>query len=358
VINSEVKLRFDSPVPFVGIGSTLLALSGPVLRRLPKRDCIAELVDESRMSYWDGDELVCGAPALNEYGISLAIPTLAESTHTLLSNLTTRYVLSDKGATGAGLLSGAGAAALLEPGVFEAVVALRTPRAEAVARALAAELGTTVENLDQGMLELAEQFGGRRERQFSTAENLKIPGRPLDFKVRAMERLADVGWAERGLQISCPACKLASFVPLSTTMASGPARCPGCGTETDYVRSARSLAIAYRLDSRVDRATDQGVVPHLLAMAALTADYAETYLLPGVDVWFDGDKNKKEADLFGIWHGKVIVGEVKQDGIGPHGFTEQQVKRDVDVAAKLDADIYLILDPPMTSCDERCVSGC
>jgi hypothetical protein len=70
----------------------------------------------------------------------------------------------------------------------------------------------------------------------------------------------------------------------------GPAVCSGCESVQRYTLAHTAPRIAYRLDALVDRATDQGVLPHLLVMAALRAQDPDCSLLPGVDLTFaNGD---------------------------------------------------------------------
>ena len=54
----------------------------------------------------------------------------------------------------------------------------------------------------------------------------------------------------------------------------------------------------YRLNSLVDRANDQGVLPHLLAIAAL-GNGDSTYIVPGVSAVLTGNQ-AVEVDLFGM----------------------------------------------------------
>ena len=136
--------------------------------------------------------------------------------------------------------------------------------------------------------------------------------------------------------------------------------CPGCSTTASYELGADGLALVYRLNSRVDRASDKGVLSHLLAMSALTRRSADTYLLLGVDVWFEGASASVEADLFGVHAGKVVFGEVKQTSTD---FTEAQITRDVNLAVRLGADVYVMASPGQipesasrraaTLCEER-----
>jgi hypothetical protein len=53
-----------------------------------------------------------------------------------------------------------------------------------------------------------------------------------------------------------------------------------------YSGIATGPTVQYRLNTLVDRAADQGVLPHLLVAAVLEQRDERTLILPGVDVEF------------------------------------------------------------------------
>jgi hypothetical protein len=94
----------------------------------------------------------------------------------------------------------------------------------------------------------------------------------------------------------------------------------------------------YRLNSLVDRASDQGAVPHLAALAALRASNPETHLSLGLEIsWTDG--NSSEVDLFGYMSSHIVSGEVKTSSAE---FDSEQIERDVELSAKLRAQIHVM----------------
>jgi hypothetical protein len=106
--------------------------------------------------------------------------------------------------------------------------------------------------------------------------------------------------------------------------------------------------VVYRLNGVVDRAADHGVLPHLLVIAALTRDEPRSHFLPGTDlVLSGGEATTPEVDIFGIWGGKVLAGEVKTSA---SEFDTAQLERDVKLSRRLGADIHLLaaLDPVPT----------
>ena len=127
---------------------------------------------------------------------------------------------------------------------------------------------------------------------------------------------------------NCGGCGLPSFIPFPQT--AGSATCPGCTNPAAY-ETGSALAVYYRLNSHLDMLSDQGVLPHLLTIAALRRHGATAHFLPGIDVWFSqDDSDKAEADIFGVWDGKVLCGEVKTSA---SEFTPDQIARDVSLSA-------------------------
>lgn len=80
--------------------------------------------------------------------------------------------------------------------------------------------------VDNELAEIAAHWGGRAERRYESAEQLKNV--PKADAASALERLCAAGWADRGLQVTYGACGLPSFIPLR--WASGRAICPGCSS--------------------------------------------------------------------------------------------------------------------------------
>lgn len=210
---------------------------------------------------------------------------------------------------------------------------LRTPRSTSLLRDLKQLLPEDYppERLEQ----LASEFGGRAERRYRSLSHIR--GEADNRGGEAAELLCSRSWAERGLKIKCDQCGMASFVPLPQT---GPEpRCTACGATHTTFEPANGPQLHYRLNALVDRAADQGVIPHLFADAILTNQNPQTFLLAGVDLTF-GDNTEKEVDLYGITGGKVVAGEAKTN---PAWFNPEQLERDIDLSARLAADTHLVV---------------
>jgi hypothetical protein len=115
--------------------------------------------------------------------------------------------------------------------------------------------------------------------------------------------------------------------------------CPGCSSPASY-ETGSALSVYYRLNSHLDLLSDQGVLPHLLTIAALERQGRRSYFLPGIDVWFGADdKDHAEVDIFGVRDGQVLAGEVKTSA---SEFTLDQITRDIALSSRLEADIHVL----------------
>jgi hypothetical protein len=157
-----------------------------------------------------------------------------------------------------------------------------------------------------------------------------------------LERLAALGLCSRGFSLQCTACQMESYIELAEI--TGQATCPGCGTRGAYREATNKPSgpvVRYRLSSLLDLASDQGAPPHILGLACLRREAAGRpfYAVPGALLEKDG-KHLGEVDLLGYLGGQVIVGEVKTS---PSEFTEEQVKKDLGLAAHAKAGIYAMI---------------
>ncbi|MGW2643998.1 hypothetical protein ACWC2T_03570 [Streptomyces sp. NPDC001393] len=324
-------LRFTSPVHFHTQGSwALIRAWGSPFDGLPRRNCVATLVEKA--AEWRGDSIQLRSHAQNEYIFSITVPTLAQAAEAVLAEASTRHTLSDKGKLGVALQAQAEIAALLEPGVYEAVIALTTPRSKELLKELRKIKAEGSDDFAQ-LVELASMWGGRAERRYRPTTKLELPPKRAS---EAAERLCALGWAERGVETNCVQCGVRTFHPFEQTQRRPV--CPGCSAPSRYETTADGLSVFYRLDSFVDRASDQGLLPHLLVIAALTEREPNSYFLPGVNLWFS-DQTRGEADVFGLYGGRVLSGEVKASA---SHFTTEQLTHDIALSARLGVDIHLL----------------
>ncbi len=74
--------------------------------------------------------------------------------------------------------------------------------------------------------------------------------------------------------------------------------------------------------------------------------------MPGVDLILD-DESRNEADVVGLLGGRLIVGEVKTSS---SEFTSLQLAKDVEVARRLPADIYVMAAPDDVGAETRAIA--
>ena len=339
VYRDGTVVEVDSPVQFTGGGGVLVRVASSAFDGLPKRPTTASLVMDD--ASWSEDELELAAYAQNRYRLELRIPSLRDAAWALLKNRTAQAALSTKGQLAHRLKELGAAEVLLQDSVTQVIESLRTRRSQDLERALRRALDhvSPTDELRDRLEELASEWGQRSKRGFLPISSIKGLGENAGS---AVEGLCFRSWAERGLKIRCDQCRIRSFVPLPETTPEP--RCPACGaTNTRFEPVGgdpdNGPEMHYRLNARVDRAADQGIIPHLFADAVLTAEDPQTFLLQGVDVTFE-DGRTREVDLYGITAGKVVAGEAKTDTAE---FTPGQLESDIELSAALGADIHLIV---------------
>lgn len=338
VFKDNTTVQFSSPVPFTGGGNTLLRLSGAPFEGLPRHQKVASLIGQG--ATWHKDDLQLGVFAQQDYRLQIHIPSLGESLHALLVDSTDSYKLSNKGSQADALQKTHGAGLLLKPGIVETIQKLISPRSTQFLRDL--KRLTKNGELTPEAEEFAYYWAGQGKRTYKCA--LDLPKSGAWSTADVLEELCAVSWAERGLEINCTRCRTSSFIPLSNDSARGPAKCPACRDEQKYTsRNAKNSerSIFYRLDGFVDTSSDQGVIPHLLAIAALTAKEPRSWFLPGVDLKFKNG-TEKEADILGLYGGRLLSGEAKMSG---KEFTSRQINDDVSIAVALGAEVYAMAAP-------------
>ncbi len=326
----DTAMRITSPVVFREPGGALLRVAGAPLDGLPQRQEVADLMGYG--AAWRGKNIQFSTQAAPAWSFELRIPTLQAAAHALLDAVTTQYAPSQPGRLATALQGRADMRLLLDAGVYECANALTTPRSGKLLRELEEKVATQDARRDE-LLEIASRWGGRAERRFLPARKIQMS---RDIALEALEKLCLMGWAERGLEAPCDACGITSFH--SMLRASHQPACPACQAPVTYTHDAGNLSVAYRLNGVVDRAADHGVLPHLLVIAALTRDEPLSYLLPGTDLTF-ADGQTPEVDIFGIWGGRVLAGEVKTSS---NEFDTEQVERDVKLSKRLGADVHLL----------------
>lgn len=329
VFRERTSVAFDLPVRIAGGGRFKVNLRSDSLASLPKRDVTAGLVVQH--SRWRDDGLELLMSAWPHYRVVLKLPTLRQVAEAILTQSVRSWAMSDKGRL-ADSLSGNSEVQLLTPGLFEVIRALTTRRSSHLLKELERR------EFDAGERDRAEfvaQIGGRLERRSQSARD--VGNVDPSQRVRLLELLVRLGWAERGLRIVCRRCGITSFIAARDV--SPGATCPGCSSTQDYISTDAGPTTHYRLNSLVDLASDQGAIPHLMAAEALFRTTPDSFIFPGVDCeLLSGEK--AEVDLFGIHGDKVVAGEAK---ISAGEFSEVQMRRDISLSKALGADVHLVV---------------
>lgn len=329
VFSAQTEVAFDSPVQFYGPGRVKVRLMSEVFDPYPKRPSVADLFEGNGAWHDGGYELL--THALPRYQLTLRIPPLDDAVNAVLGESVASWSLSDKGLIGESITAQGGSPDLLTPGLYETVRSLTTRRAKALLQELKA---SRVTDHDIDLEKFAADIGGRIERRSQSA--LQVEGVDKECRSHLLERLVALSWADRGLRIVCRQCGVTSFVLLGDVTSD--ARCPGCRRTENYEQTKTGPTIFYRLNALIDRASDQGVLPHLLAIAVLQRHDGQSRVLPGVDLEFS-EGTRSEVDLFGVFEGRVIAGEVKTNG---NDFGREQLMRDFALTKRLGADIHVM----------------
>jgi hypothetical protein len=324
-------LRVATPIKWTRdlAGYAMLSIRSPEIEHYPKRPSVAAAILSN--GTWRDGGVEIRTNVLSTYDLPVTLPTMGDAIWMTLREVSDVAKLSDKGQLASALLPSADA--LLEPGMYEAAMALATPRKHALLNELDSRSakGATRAELEQ----LAERWGGNAQRAFLNALDVNQQCGPQTQA--ALEQLCAIEWAERGFEVRCSVCTVRSFVALSETASRS--RCPACGAQQPYTTRPRNRTpeLFYRLGSLHDRAAGQGVLPHLLVTAALRRSDPSSHLLPGVLLSIGGVN--MEVDVFGVHLGRVIAGEIKTD---QSQFTRKQMVKDLQKSRDLGADLHLL----------------
>ncbi|MFF5839574.1 hypothetical protein ACFY7V_33480 [[Kitasatospora] papulosa] len=218
-------LRFIQPVRFDGYAGALVRFWGEPLLGLPARPSIARLVHPD--AQWrDGKLQLAFQPMPHQIAVQMTFPLLPQVTEQLLDDVTTGHQLSSAGRLGTALAERAESSALLEPGVYEAAIALTTPRSKELLRRLKEHRADG--HPDADLAELAATWGGRSERRYLPAD--KLQDVRAEDRAAALERLCSWAGPSAGWRASAPRApagrSFRSSRPAVPRSAPGAAPCP------------------------------------------------------------------------------------------------------------------------------------
>jgi hypothetical protein len=331
----------DSPVQFRPFGGQIrVRFSGPPSFALPESPSVPALFLTNAVQSQRCVEMTT-QPA-NHFTVYVDVPERAQVMTSYLHDKGVDHQLSDKGRLAGGVLS-------LSP----LINVLRNPVALTVIEALTRHRFKY--ELEEARKQLAGVDDAQLERLVSSLQDVRQLHRTLEQIAGAIGstgarvdrptigniigRLTDAQLVYRGLEVACDVCGVRSFTEL--TAAHAPAGCPGCGSVAGYTADSNGQPLLYyRLNALLDRASDVGVLPHVVMEAALRQKFGEDDVanLPGVDLTLQGGA-KREADCLALIRARVWLGEAKTQS---SAFTDAQIERDLTLADAVGADTYLM----------------
>ena len=330
VSDGIARIRVDSPVEIDG-GELLVRMNSNLFDGLPRRQEIAELIYPD--ASWREDGIQIGRSARPQHVVELTIPTLPTCLDAILRSRIPRYRPSTPGLIADAFAADTAVAALLEPGVVATIRQLTTPRRRRLAAELA-KLRVDAPDADH-LAALVAEWADTRVRSYKAADQLR--NEPGWDRRAALERLAELGWAERGGEVACGTCNVRTFLPLDTIPSRGAVTCPACRNLARLTaRPTADPTMFYRLDGMVDSVSDRGILPHLVAIATLTRDHDHVYLRPGTDI--EGGQ-PHEVDLLGLIDKELVYGEVKSEGFR---LTQEEIERDIAICTEASVDVYIL----------------
>lgn len=147
-----------------------------------------------------------------------------------------------------------------------------------------------------------------------------------------LAELVRCGLVRRGLQFSCATCGMPNVFPLGEE--SDIVECPGCGTTAPLLGPlAAEPTFLYALNSLLDRAMDQDVIPHLLALEYLTSQNVAIWGYPGADIT-GPSLEARELDILAVSRTGLVVGELKP----AIRFTHPVIDDSIELAKRLKAE--------------------
>jgi hypothetical protein len=322
----------ESPVTFsrLGGGEIRARFSGPNELAMPPGKSLAHMFHPVAVRVGNAIEIQTAPQA--SYDFQLQIPARSELLKASLIEHQCIYQLSDKGRYAMGVQR-----------LLGDLEILRRPLTIPVIRAL------TIHRIDHDLQALRRRFSDATPDQLDeiarSLQDVRLVDRSLlaiAGRVKAspkeigpvIEDLVIRGLVIRGLRVQCHTCGYGSFVTLSESRPS--AVCPACLASAAFTRETEPT-FHYRLNAMVDRASDNGVLVHLLVWAQLLSRGADVWVLPGVDVKLRDQA--AEADIVALLGSEIWVGEAKTRAVD---FKGDEVHKDLSMALDIRAKHYVL----------------
>lgn len=331
-----VPLHFHCPIAFSTWGGRIQAgVSGIPHLEAPQRQSVAALFCTSD---WAGPgEIEISTTAIAEYYFHLNVPTSDGILRAALSERNIGFTVSTPGYLAPVLEDRLGSVeAMRQKQMIETIRALTTPRRVQLERALT-KLGIPEVLNDATIQDLLQTFGVRQRKALTAeeiAKNKRIDRVTVGTNLALLTK-ADL--ATRGVLITCPVCKMNTFVAVQQMVARP--SCPACDASVRYAASEIGEPVFYyQLDGVLDLASDLGVLPHLAVYQTLVNQWPGSYLIMGAELQ-ERDQRFGEIDILGVNRYSVVGGEVKPTGAE---FTEEQLTKDLAKSKRATADMHVM----------------
>lgn len=329
----STTIRQTSPVKWArgSVGGHVIARWTAPFMRVPRRPAVAKLFSPNGQWKYGGLELETDAVPL--YHLSVAVPSPESVLRAAVSDAGVQFEPSQPGRLAQAVLQRVERDQMIfaDRAVQQVVRALTTPRSKHLAKLIVDE---SPEVSIEAAAVIADRIGFRLSQVALSCESIASrSGLPASKVGEVAERLVAAGLADRGFVVDCVRCGLIPFVQATSSTRRG--RCPACRAPSGYARDANNApAVHYRLNALLDRASDQGVVPHLAVLQRLAPDPGASCFVLGAHL-LRGDDALGEVDLLGYDGERLLCGEVKTSAAG---FTPEEIARAVRLAIAANCD--------------------
>jgi len=330
--------RLRTPSPFrahsrYGHGPVRIRLSGAAQLEAPASVSVAHLFHDQ--AEWVRGNLELGMMHDDTIDIPLRIPSRRAILDAHLADRSLRFTLSRPGKYAQAIIGRVSSPDLfLDPNV-EKVIAALTSTTPAKQLAGLARSNALSEETVAAILAGLDARPPRVER--SALDIRHLTRLKLEEVLTMLDELAFSGLVERGLVNDCGECGVRSFQPFPEV--NSKATCPACGSRGRFAGDKTGPMVHYRLNALLDRASAQGALVHLYAVAALLREDRTMLVLPGADITRP-DGTAAEIDILGLAGAAVLGGEAKRSA---SWFTDPQVDRDIALTAELGGTRHLMV---------------
>jgi hypothetical protein len=330
------RIRTASPFrshPQVGFGPVRIRLSEAAHIQAPALPAVARLFHDH--AEWVRGELEIPMSHAEILDIPIRIPTPRAILDAVVSDKGLNVSPSHPGRYAQAVLAQLASADLfLNPSVEKVISAMTASPPKRQLSDLAKRYSLSEETIDAILARLEVRHPRLERSALEIRHEAKLP---LQEVLETLDELAYAGLVERGLVTECNQCAMHSFQAFPQV--SPKAVCPACGARGRFAGDAKGPQLRYRLNAILDRASANGALVHLYAVAAVLMENREALILPGSDITRP-DGTSAEIDLLGLVGPIVLGGEAKRRAAA---FTRLQLERDVALTVEAGGTRHLMV---------------